>query len=162
MVDWEIDKVMAHFHVNPSQGLSEKEAKERLKRVGFNQLSEGKKKSPFLLFLEQFNDFMVWVLLVATLISGLLGEYTDAIAIIAIVILNAILGFVQEVRAEKSLAHLKKLSAPTAKVLRNGRWKRVDAAQLVPGDVVPLESGDRIPADIRLFRQKTSILKSPH
>ncbi len=152
MVDWEIDKVMAHFHVNPSQGLSEKEAKERLKRVGFNQLSEGKKKSPFLLFLEQFNDFMVWVLLVATLISGLLGEYTDAIAIIAIVILNAILGFVQEVRAEKSLAALKKLSAPTTKVLREGRWKRIDAAQIVPGDVVSLESGDRIPADLRLIQ----------
>lgn len=151
MVDWEIDRILAHFGVDRSHGLSDKEAQERLKRVGPNQLSEGKKQSWLLLFLDQFRDFMVWVLLAATLISGLLGEYTDAIAIIAIVILNAILGFVQEVRAEKSLAALKKLSAPTAKVLRNGRWTRIDAANIVPGDVVALESGDRIPADMRLI-----------
>jgi P-type Ca2+ transporter type 2C len=151
VVDWEIDRILAHFGVDRSHGLSDKEAQERLKRVGPNQLSEGKKQSWLLLFLDQFRDFMVWVLLAATLISGLLGEYTDAIAIIAIVILNAILGFVQEVRAEKSLAALKKLSAPTAKVLRNGRWTRIDAANIVPGDVVALESGDRIPADMRLI-----------
>lgn len=95
---------------------------------------------------------MVLVLLVATLVSGLLGEYIDAIAIIAIVILNAVLGFVQEVRAEKSLGALKKLSAPTARVMRNGRWQRVEAKYLVPGDIVYLESGDRIPADIRFFK----------
>lgn len=152
MVDWEIEKVLAHFDVDPSQGLSEKEAEKRQKNVGRNRLSEGKKTSLLRLFLEQFNDFMVWVLIVATVISGLLGEYTDAIAIIAIVILNAILGFVQEVRAEKSLAALKKLSAPTAKVLRNGSWQRVDAEELVPGDIISLESGDRIPADLRLIK----------
>lgn len=152
VVDWEIEKVLAHFEVHPSQGLSEKEAQRRQKQVGLNKLAEGKKRSLIGLFFEQFNDFMVWVLLVATIISGLLGEYTDAIAIIAIVILNAILGFVQEVRAEKSLAALKKLSAPTAKVLRNGNWQRIDAEKLVPGDIVSLESGDRIPADLRLLK----------
>ena len=159
VVDWEIEKVLAHFEVDPSQGLSEKEAQKRQQQVGRNRLAEGKKRSSLRLFLEQFNDFMVWVLIVATLISGLLGEYTDAVAIIAIVILNAILGFVQEVRAEKSLAALKKLSAPTAKVLRNGSWIRVDAEELVPGDVVSLESGDRIPADLRLIQAENLYLE---
>ncbi|WP_460417882.1 cation-translocating P-type ATPase, partial [Planifilum fimeticola] len=106
-------------------------------------------------FLNQFKDFMVLVLLAATLISGLLGEYLDAAAIIAIVFLNAILGFVQEVRAERSLTALKELSAPTARVLRGGVWERVPAADLVPGDIVALESGDRIPADVRLIRAES-------
>jgi P-type Ca2+ transporter type 2C len=148
-VDWEVERVAAHFKVDLASGLSDKEAKERLKQVGPNQLAEGEKASWLSLFIEQFKDFMVLVLLIATLISGLLGEYTDAIAIIAIVLLNAVLGFIQEMRAEKSLSALKKLSAPTAKVLREGEWKRVDAYQLVPGDVIMLESGDRIPADVR-------------
>ncbi len=150
-VDWEAERVVKHFQVNPSIGLSQQEAEARLKRSGANQLVEGKKSSWIALFLAQFRDFMVWILIIATLLSALLGEYTDAIAIIAIIILNAILGFVQEMRAERSLSALKKLSAPTARVLRDGRWVRVDAAQLVPGDLVRIESGDRIPADIRLL-----------
>lgn len=151
-VDWEIEQVAAHFEVDLACGLSDKEAKDRLKQTGPNQLAEGKKASWLSLFIEQFKDFMVLVLLAATLISGLLGEYTDAIAIIAIVLLNAILGFIQEVRAEKSLSALKKLSAPSAKVLRAGNWVRIQAVELVPGDVIQLESGDRIPADIRLVK----------
>ncbi|MFC7442362.1 calcium-translocating P-type ATPase, SERCA-type [Laceyella putida] len=151
-VDWEIEQVAAHFQVDLERGLSDKEAKDRLKQIGPNQLAEGEKASWLSLFIEQFKDFMVLVLLVATLISGLLGEYTDAIAIIAIVLLNALLGFIQEVRAEKSLSALKKLSAPTAKVLREGAWVQVNAVELVPGDVIRLESGDRIPADIRFVK----------
>ncbi|MFC4545902.1 calcium-translocating P-type ATPase, SERCA-type [Paenactinomyces guangxiensis] len=151
-IDWEAEKVTAHFRVDPSVGLSEEEAQKRLKQVGTNQLSEGEKISLLALFVDQFKDFMVLVLLAATLISGLLGEYTDAIAIIAIVLLNAILGFVQEVRAEKSLSALKKLSAPTARVLRNGKWLRLDASKLVPGDIVHMESGDRLPADVRFLK----------
>lgn len=150
-VDWEKEEVADYFEVDPSVGLSEKEAKKRLDQVGPNQLSEGEKSSLVALFIDQFKDFMVLVLLAATLISGLLGEYTDAIAIIAIVFLNAGLGFFQEVRAEKSLQALKKLSAPTARVKRDGKWIKVDAEQLVPGDIVALESGDRIPADVRLI-----------
>lgn len=151
-VNWEVEKVASHFRVDPATGLDDQEASERFQKTGPNQLSEGKKNSLFFVFIDQFKDFMVLVLLIATLISGLLGEYTDAIAIIAIVLLNAILGFVQEVRAERSLSALKKLSAPTAKVLREGKWNRIEADQLVPGDIVYLESGDRIPADVRLIK----------
>lgn len=92
-IDWETEDVASHFQVNPSVGLHDKEAQERLKQTGLNQLSEGEKSSLFALFVDQFKDFMVLVLLAATLISGLLGEYTDAVAIIAIIILNAGLGF---------------------------------------------------------------------
>ena len=128
--------VALRFQVNPSVGLHDKEAQERLKQTGLNQLSEGEKSSLFALFVDQFKDFMVLVLLAATLISGLLGEYTDAVAIIAIIILNAGLGFFQEMRAEKSLQALKKLSAPVAKVKRDGEWKKIEAFRLVPGDIL--------------------------
>lgn len=154
-IDWEDEKIFQHFRVDPEQGLSEEEAKKRLKQIGFNQLTEGEKSSWFSIFIDQFKDFMVLVLLVATLISGLLGEYTDAIAIMAIVVLNAFLGFIQEVRAERSLAALKKLSAPTAKVLRDGKWLRLPAIHLVPGDIIQLESGDRISADVRLWKAES-------
>ncbi|MFB9330572.1 calcium-translocating P-type ATPase, SERCA-type [Paenibacillus aurantiacus] len=132
-------------------GLSQAEAAERLVSGGRNELSEGKKVSPVALFFNQFKDFMVLVLLGATLVSGLLGEYLDAITIVAIIVINAILGFVQEFRAEKSLRALKELSAPAAKVLRDGVVKAIPASELVPGDIVLLESGDRIPADLRLI-----------
>ncbi|WP_037464649.1 calcium-translocating P-type ATPase, SERCA-type [Shimazuella kribbensis] len=148
-VGWTTEEVAEYFQVNKATGLQEKEAKKRLAKVGNNQLSEGKKASLLALFFNQFQDFMVLILLVATLISGLLGEYVDAIAILSIIVLNSILGFVQEVKAERSLSALKKLSAPMAKVFRGGEWVRIDAALIVPGDVVSLSSGDRIPADIR-------------
>ncbi|MBO7745009.1 calcium-translocating P-type ATPase, SERCA-type [Paenibacillus sp. MWE-103] len=136
---------------NLDAGLTPEAAAERLARAGRNELSEGKKASPLMLFLGQFKDFMVLVLMGATLISGLLGEYLDAITIIAIIIINAVLGFVQEFRAEKSLRALKALSAPMAKALRGGEVVIVPASELVPGDVVELESGDRVPADIRFL-----------
>ncbi|TYR82664.1 calcium-translocating P-type ATPase, SERCA-type [Priestia megaterium] len=138
-----------------TQGLSEKEIKIRQKKEGFNELAEGEKKSAFLLFLEQFKDFMVLVLLAATLISGLLGEYIDAIAIIAIVIINGFLGFFQERRAEKSLHALKELSAPQVMVLREGEWSKIASKDLVVGDIVKFGSGDRIGADIRIIDAKS-------
>ncbi len=136
---------------NPKEGLTEQEAGERLAAHGRNELSEGKRVSPIALLLNQFKDFMVLVLVGATLISGLLGEYLDAITIVAIIVLNGILGFVQEYRAEQSLRSLKELTAPTARVLRGGTVREVPAVELVPGDIVIIESGDRIPADIRLL-----------
>jgi P-type Ca2+ transporter type 2C len=137
------------FSVNPQMGLSEEEAVERRKESGFNELSEGKKVSPLTLLLNQFKDFMVLVLMGATLVSGLLGEYLDAVTIIVIIVLNGVLGFIQEFRAERSLRALKQLSAPSAKVIRQGKTEIIPAKMLLPGDIVILESGDRIPADIR-------------
>ena len=103
-----------------------------------------------LLFFSQFKDFMVLVLLAATLLSGILGEYMDAIAIIAIVVINACLGFYQERRAEKSLQALKELSAPHVHALREGQWVKIPSKEIVPGDMLKFSSGDRIGADIRL------------
>lgn len=136
-------------------GLSTKEAKEKQKQDGMNELEEAEKQSALLLFLEQFKDFMVLVLLAATLISGLLGEYIDAIAIIAIVIINGFLGFFQERRAEKSLDALKELSAPQVMGLRDGEWIRVPSKELVVGDIIKFTSGDRIGADIRILEAKS-------
>ncbi|MBD2871463.1 calcium-translocating P-type ATPase, SERCA-type [Paenibacillus arenilitoris] len=136
---------------SPDQGLTASEAAKRLAEHGRNELSEGKRVSPIMLFLNQFKDFMVLVLMGATLISGLLGEYLDAITIVAIIVLNAALGFAQEFRAERSLRALKELSAPSAKVMRGGELATIPAKELVKGDIVHLESGDRIPADVRLL-----------
>ncbi|MED3647021.1 calcium-translocating P-type ATPase, SERCA-type [Halalkalibacterium halodurans] len=134
-----------------ADGLPQREVDKRLKRVGFNKLDEGESVSALILFFMQFKDFMVLVLLAATLISGLLGEYIDAITIILIILLNGVLGFIQERKAEKSLSALKELSAPQMVVLRDGKWLKVPAATVVPGDVVKLTSGDRVGADIRLL-----------
>lgn len=135
--------------VHADQGLTEEEAAARRERYGANELSAGRRVSPITLFLNQFKDFMVLILAGATLVSGMLGEYLDSITIIAIILLNGVLGFIQEFRAERSLSALKQLSAPTAKVMRSGTVTHIPAKQLVPGDIVLLESGDRVPADIR-------------
>ncbi len=132
-------------------GLSLEEVEARQREFGHNQLVEGIKISLLTVFLNQFRDFMIIVLLAATLISGLLGEYTDAITIIAIVVLNGVLGFIQEVRAERSLATLKELAAPTARVRRQGKMETIQARDLVPGDISILEDGDRVPADGRII-----------
>ncbi|MCT2344228.1 calcium-translocating P-type ATPase, SERCA-type [Niallia taxi] len=138
-----------------SAGLSDEDVGKRVKQFGLNELEEGEKQSALLLFFNQFKDFMVLVLLAATLISGLLGEYIDAIAIIAIIILNSFLGFYQERRAEKSLSALKELSQPQVQVLRNGTWEKVLSKELVPGDVIKFSSGDRIGADVRIIESRS-------
>ncbi|WP_409275593.1 cation-translocating P-type ATPase [Neobacillus sp. SCS-31] len=138
-----------------SSGLSLDEAGKRIKIHGYNELDEGEKQSALLLFLNQFKDFMVLVLLAATLISGLLGEYIDAIAIITIVLINGFLGFFQERKAEKSLQALKELSAPQIHVLREGKWLKIPSREAVPGDVVKFSSGDRIGADVRIIESKS-------
>lgn len=128
-------------------GLTTKEAEKRIKSFGLNELKHKSKASPFKIFLSQFNDFMVWVLIGATIISGFMGDTADAITILIIVIVNALLGFFQEFRTEKSLEALKDMAAPTCKVYRDGRISVINSKYLTIGDIVILESGDRIPAD---------------
>lgn len=132
-------------------GITETEARKRQNEQGFNELQAGEKQSVILLFFAQFKDFMVLVLLAATLISGLLGEYIDAIAIIAIILMNGLLGFYQERRAEKSLDALKEMAAPQIYVLRDGEWRKIPSREAVVGDIIKFISGDRIGADVRLI-----------
>lgn len=150
-------EVVEKLRTDLKKGLSDREVKERAARFGPNELLKAPKTSPWVLFLNQFKDFMVLVLLAATAVSGFLGEYAEAVTIMIIVLVNAVLGFVQEYRAERSLEALKKLTSPEARVIRNGQEHRVQTAELVPGDVVVLEEGDKVPADLRLL--KTSSLE---
>ncbi|MDF2504517.1 calcium-translocating P-type ATPase, SERCA-type [Clostridium sp.] len=129
------------------RGLTSEEAEERIKKYGANILEKKKTISAAAIFLSQFNDFIIWVLIGATIISGLMGEKADAATIIIIIIMNAILGFVQEFRTEKSLEALKEMASPTAKVIRDGNIQVISAEDLVPGDLILIESGDKIPAD---------------
>jgi len=132
-------------------GLSSVEAVERLKIYGSNRIREAERVHPFFIFLGQFKSPMVWILLVAMLVSLVVKEYVDFWVIGAIVILNAILGFVQEYRAERAIEALKKLISLKATVLRDGQEREIDASDLVPGDVILLETGDKVPADARLI-----------
>jgi P-type Ca2+ transporter type 2C len=145
-----VNETAASLRTSLSDGLSSAEVKKRRDEFGLNQLREMKGRSPVTIFLEQFQDFIIWVLIAAALVSGFLREWVDAFAIIAIVILNAVLGFIQEYRAEKSLSALKKLSSPAAKVIRENRREIIPSNELVPGDMIELEAGDHIPADSRL------------
>jgi Ca2+-transporting ATPase len=140
------------LNVDPERGLSDREVDRRQIEFGHNTLAVKKGVNPVFLFLGQFKDFMVMVLMVATLISGLLGEIADAVTILAIILINAVLGFVQEFKAERSMESLRSLGAPEANVLRNGAGAKIPAAELVPGDIVMIEAGDRIPADIRWLK----------
>lgn len=132
-------------------GLSQKEAKRRLEEYGPNFIAEKKKISAFKILLDQFTDFMVLILLASTAISAFMGEITEAATIIAIIIVNAILGFIQEYRTEKTMEALKGLAAPTAKVIRGGKPITIPAEEIVLGDLIVLEAGDRVPADALLI-----------
>jgi Ca2+-transporting ATPase len=145
-----IENIFDELRTSP-HGLSEDEAKKRLEKYGLNVLKEKKKKTPFMMFLEQFRDFMILVLIAAAIISGIIGELSDTIAIVVIVVLNAVIGFVQEYRAEKAMAALKKMAAPTATVIREGKPADISASELVPGDIVLLDAGKIVPADMRLI-----------
>jgi Ca2+-transporting ATPase len=136
---------------NSATGLSESEGARRLSEFGRNELIESGIKSPWLIFLDQMKELMVIILIIAAVISALLGDYSDAIAIGAIVILNAVLGFSQEYRAEKAMAALKKLAVPSVKVRRNGEVSEISAVNLVAGDIVLLEAGNFVPADCRVL-----------
>ena len=145
-----IDEVVQYSKTDLKIGLSSPEVKKRLDEVGPNQLEEKKGRTPWDMFLGQFKDVLVLILLISALVSFILGEVSDAMVIAIILILNATLGVVQEYKAEKSLAALKKMTTPNALVIRDGKQARIEATQLVPGDIVLLESGDHIPADLRL------------
>ncbi|HSB44085.1 MAG TPA: cation-translocating P-type ATPase [Nitrospira sp.] len=145
------DALAMELRTNLEAGLSAAEADRRQKSEGFNELPEAPPPSPLKLFLSQFTSVIVWVLIGAAVVSGLLAEWLDAAAIIAIVFLNGLLGFVQEFRAERSLAALRKMSVAMARVVRDGILRQIRASELVPGDVIHLEAGDRVPADARLI-----------
>ena len=133
------------------KGLTSDEVQKRHEQFGFNELAEGKRKSTLQVFLEQFKDFLVIILIVAALISAFLGEIESTAVIMVVVILNAILGTVQHVKAEQSLNSLKALSSPTAKVLRNGQMIEIPSKEVVVGDILYLDAGDYVPADGRLM-----------
>lgn len=134
-----------------ASGLSAQEAAQRLVTNGPNELKEGKRISPLQIFFGQFKSLIIWILIAAGVISGVLGEVVDAIAILAIVVLNADIGFYQEFNAEKSIAALKKMTAPQAKVRRDGQVTSIPASGIVAGDILPLEAGDLVAADARLL-----------
>ncbi len=144
------EEVLHHLEVR-DEGLTSAEAEKRLQHYGPNQLEEAPRPGFLALLWGQLNNFVVILLIVASIISALLGDYVESAAIMAIVVLNSVLGIIQEQRAEQALAALKKLAAPEAQVLRDGSRKSVPAYNLVPGDIVFLESGNFIPADLRLL-----------
>ena len=152
-----IEEIAKNLKTNINIGLTDDEAQKRFERYGPNNLKEKKKESIFVKFIKQFNDFMIITLIIAAIISAVVSklngeaDYIDSIIIVAIVIFNAIMGLVQEQKAEKSLEALKKMTAPNAKVRRDGRVQEIDATLVVPGDIVILEAGNYVPADCRLI-----------
>lgn len=154
MIDWhaiQLKKIEEALGSDLDRGLSSKEAKKRLGE-GENILAQQNGPGMLTIFLSQFSDFMVLVLMGAAVLSGWLGEWSDAVTILTIVFLNATLGFIQEYRAEKSLEALRRLSAPVAHVKRDGKDLKIPASEVVRGDLVELSPGDRVPADLRLVQ----------
>ena len=152
----EVNEVEKELKTNLANGLTPAEVEEKRNEYGFNELKAKKKKSLFVKFLEQFKDFMIIVLIIAAIVSGIVGYMegegiTDSIIILIVVIVNAIIGVVQESKAEKSLEALQKLSSHVAKVVRNGKVEVVASRDLVPGDIVVLDTGDYVPADLRII-----------
>ena len=147
----EIEPVLSELKTNPQQGLTPEEAGKRLQEYGYNELKEEKKASPFILFINQFKNTLIVILIVATILSAVIGDLLDAGIILAIVVFCALLGFFQEYRAERALDALKKMLTPTITALRGGRDLKIPSKELVPGDIILLEAGDKIPADGRLI-----------
>ncbi|MFH1511236.1 MAG: cation-translocating P-type ATPase [Candidatus Woesearchaeota archaeon] len=150
MFDKKVAEVLKLLETS-EQGLSSGEAAKRIVQYGKNELKEKKARSKFKIFLSQFNSFIVYILIAATVVSLALGEIVDGIAIFVILILNAVFGFVQEYKAEKAIGALKKLTSPKAKVIRDGSTRVIDTVDLVPGDIVVLDTGDKVSADLRII-----------
>jgi P-type Ca2+ transporter type 2C len=154
MEEWhrlEVTQVLHRQNSNPDQGLSETDVEERLRQFGHNELIEKNIKSPWKILWEQLTEIMVVILLISAVISLFLHEYTDAIVILIIVVLNALLGFTQEYKAEQAMAALKKMAVPHVRVKRSGHIREISARELVPGDIILVEAGSSIPADCRLI-----------
>ncbi|QTL98136.1 calcium-translocating P-type ATPase, PMCA-type [Iocasia frigidifontis] len=145
------EELIDYFGFSLTDGLSTREIRKRQLQYGRNRLITSNSKGIVSIFIDQFRDFMIIVLMAATCLSFLMGEISDGITIFAIIIINGIMGFIQEYRAERSLAALSKLAAPEARVIRDGRLEEVAAEELVPGDLIALETGNRVPADCRLL-----------
>ncbi len=146
-----VEDVVSQLKTSAKSGLSSEEATARIDRFGLNELEEKRRKSPLTMLFEQFKETMVIILIIAAVISGFLGKEIETIAIAAIVILFAFLGFVQEYRAEKAMAALKKLTVPLVKVIRDGSVNEISAKLLVPGDIILMEAGNIVPADVRVI-----------
>ena len=145
------EEVLKKLDSGLEEGISNKEAAKRQEKYGLNQLAEGKKTTFWELVYEQLNNFVIIMLVVAAVISAFLGEVVNAGAIIAIVVLNTVMGVIQDSRAQQELEALKKMASPEAQVLRDGHRVSLPARELVPGDIVYLETGNFIPADVRLI-----------
>ncbi|MBI5237381.1 MAG: cation-translocating P-type ATPase [Deltaproteobacteria bacterium] len=146
-----IDEVITGLSIDLQTGLSTDEARLRLGKYGPNSLTAAKRESRVIKFLKQFTEFIILVLIGAAVVAAALGEWVDSLAIVGIVVFNGVIGFLQEEKAERVIESLKKLAAPNAKVFRDGEFKTIPASELVPGDVVMLESGDNVPADARVI-----------
>jgi len=144
-------QVLKELNTDIHRGLTEDEVKTRLEKYGYNELKKEEKISPFILFINQFKNILIVILIVAIVLSALVGEVVDAVIIAVIVVFCAVLGFIQEYRAERALEALKKMLSPTITALRGGKEEEVPSKELVPGDILLLEAGDKIPADARLI-----------
>src|SRR5271157_1053470 len=149
-----VDDVVERLHTNPATGLDTGEASQRLTKYGPNRLPEGKKEGPWKRFLHQFNNILVYVLLGAGFVKLMIGLRLDAAIILGVVVINAMLGFIQEGKAEKALDSIRNMLSAEARTLRQGETRIIPAEDLVPGDIVLLESGDKVPADLRLIDVK--------
>jgi Ca2+-transporting ATPase len=150
-----VEEALTELQVKENEGLTQQEAQTRLAQYGPNELKKEKGKSPIKLFLSQFTDILMIILLIATALSLAVGEQVDAVIILIIVFASAILGFTQEYRSEKAVEALKKMTSPTALVIRDGKETKIPASELVPGDILLLYAGDRVPADSRLIEAHT-------
>ena len=161
--EYSIEQVSEQLKTDLNHGLTKNQVNERLQKFGLNQLPKQKRISSVLLFLRQFSSFIVWVLIAVLIIAAIFGKWIDSIAIGIIVLLNAIIGFIQEYSAEHSLEALSKLAKPTSRVMRDGIVQAIPSHQLVPGDLVVIEAGDHVPADgriiqaIQLFTQEAAL-----
>ncbi len=150
----EAEEVLKKMESDQEKGLSEKEAKERLEKYGPNEIPKGKKRTWWMRLLLQFHNVLIYVLIAAAVITALMDHWIDTWVILAVVIINALIGFIQEGKAEQALEGIREMLSLEAVVIRDGKKKTIDAEELVPGDIVQLKSGDKIPADIRLVKSK--------